>query len=216
MEIEMTTKAVAYYRTSSATNVGGDSEARQRAAVESYAEAQGIEIVAEFTDDAVSGADPVHERPGFSRLLARVAGNGVRMVLVEDPTRFARDLMVQLAGHDRMRALGVELVPVNAPSHFLDDTPTARMVRQILGAVAEFEKAQLVAKLRAARERTGRKGGSKPVPVEVVAAARKLAHPRGRAGKRSLREIAAELAAMGMVAPSGKPYGAESVKRMLA
>ena len=210
------TRAAAYYRTSSAANVEGDSLERQRVAVTSYAERNGITIVAEFYDAAVSGADPVHERPGFADLLNRIIGNGVGLVLIEDASRFARDLMVQLTGHERLRALGVELVPVNAPDHFRDDTPTARMVRQILGAVAEFEKAQLVARLRAARERTGRKGGRAAVPAEIVAAARRLAHPRGRAGKRSLREISAELAALGHLAPSGQPYGAESVRRMLA
>ncbi len=208
-------KAVAYYRTSSATNVDGDSLDRQRAAVMSYATAQGLEIVAEFYDAAVSGADPVHERPGFADLLNRIIGNGVGLVLVEDATRFARDLMVQLTGHERLRSLGVELVPVNAPDHFRNDTPTAKMVRSILGAVAEFEKAQLVARLRAARERTGRKGGRAPVPGEVVTEARRQAHPRCRAGKRSLREIAAALAELGHLGPSGRPYGAESVRRML-
>jgi DNA invertase Pin-like site-specific DNA recombinase len=35
-----------------------------------------------------------------------------------------------------------------SPTSFLDDTPTARLIRQMLGAVSEFEKAMLVAKLR--------------------------------------------------------------------
>ena len=42
----------------------------------------GFEIVQEFYDEAVSGADPVHERPGFSAMLARIEGNGVRAILV--------------------------------------------------------------------------------------------------------------------------------------
>jgi hypothetical protein len=37
--------------------------------------------------------------------------------------------------------------------HFVEDTPTAVLVRQVLGAVAEFEKTTLVAKLAAARRR---------------------------------------------------------------
>jgi DNA invertase Pin-like site-specific DNA recombinase len=56
-------KALAYYRTSSAANVGADKDSgkRQRAAVEAYAKAAGYEIVETFYDAAVSGADPVHE-----------------------------------------------------------------------------------------------------------------------------------------------------------
>jgi hypothetical protein len=39
------------------------------------------------------------------------------------------------------------------PLHFVEDTPTAVLVRPVLGAVAEFEKTTLVAKLAAARRR---------------------------------------------------------------
>lgn len=216
-------QAVAYYRTSSAANVGNDKDSltRQQAAVRSYAERNRIELVEEFYDPAVSGADPIDRRPGFASLLNRIAGNGVSLVLIEDATRFARDLAVQLAGHDRLRAMGVELVPANAPEHFREDTPTAVLVRQVLGAISQFEKAQLVAKLKAARERkrmaTGRCEGRPPVPGEVVKVARRLARKSPKTGKRrSLRGIAAELATLGHTGPSGQPYGPESVKRMIA
>ena len=51
--------AVAYLRTSSATNVGADkdSDKRQRAAIEAYAKRAGFALVAEYYDKAVSGAD---------------------------------------------------------------------------------------------------------------------------------------------------------------
>ena len=60
--------AVAYFRTSSAANVGADKDTvqRQRDAVTAYAEAHGLEIVREFHDAAVSGADPIDRRPGSS------------------------------------------------------------------------------------------------------------------------------------------------------
>ena len=152
--------------------------------------------------------------------MSYITGNGARIVLVENASRFARDLAVQIAGHDLLKDRGIELVPVDAPDHFTDETPTAVMVRQILGAVSEFEKASLVQKLRKARDRkraeTGRCEGRKPVPDEVVREARRLRRKNPRTGKRlSLRRIAAALAAMGHVAPSGNPYGAESVKRMV-
>lgn len=216
-------KAVAYYRTSSAANVGDgkDSLARQKAAVEGYAKSAGMVIADEFYDPAVSGADPIQDRPGFADLLDRIAGNGVGAVLVEDASRFARDLIVQLTGHDRLRALGVELIPANAPEHFREDTPTAVLVRQVLGAISQFEKAQIVAKLKAARDRkraaTGRCEGRKPVPAEVVKIAKRLARTKTPLGmERSLRMIAKELAALGHHGPSGSEYGPESVKRMLA
>src|SRR6476619_6382960 len=115
-------QAVAYLRTSSAANVGADkdSDRRQRTAIESFAKANGYELAGEFYDAAVSGADPIAERPGFAAMLDRIAGNGIRTILVESPDRFARDLAVQLAGHDHLRKLGVTLIPATAPDFFLE------------------------------------------------------------------------------------------------
>ena len=98
--------AIAYLRTSSAANVGSDkdSDKRQRAAIASFAKTHGYRIVDEFYDAAVSGADPVAERPGFKAMLDRIAGNGVRVILVESPDRFARDLSVQITGCHQIRA----------------------------------------------------------------------------------------------------------------
>ena len=218
----MKNQVVAYFRTSSAANVGADkdSERRQRGAVMAYAKGRRQTVVAEFYDAAVSGADPINVRPGFVALLDRCKAAGITTVLVENASRFARDLAVQLTGHALMQRLGIELVPVDAPTHFTDPTPTAEMVRQILGAVSQFEKASLVAKLRHARDskraELGRCEGRKPVPAEVVGLAKKLARVSPKTGThRSLRAIAAELAAAGYTQPSGRPYLAQSIKRML-
>jgi Resolvase, N terminal domain len=108
-----------------------------------YAEAFGAVIVDWFYDAAVSGADPIEVRPGFAELLARIADNGVRTIIVETANRFARDLMVQEVGYAMLRGLGVTLVAADSPSSFLDDGPTSNLIRQILGAVSEFDKAWL-------------------------------------------------------------------------
>jgi DNA invertase Pin-like site-specific DNA recombinase len=223
---EKLTPAVAYCRTSSAANVGPDKDslARQRGAVTAYAKAHGLEIVREFRDEAVSGADPIDRRPGFVEMLAYLHGDGARTILVENAGRFARDLAVQLTGHDLLKARGIELVPVDAPDHFADDTPTARMVRQILGAVAEFEKASLVLKLRGARDRRsaalgrrieGRKGYRATAP-ELVREAKRLARKNPKTGeKRSLRRIAEELAGSGFLNGKGRPFAAAQVARLV-
>jgi DNA invertase Pin-like site-specific DNA recombinase len=160
-------------------------------------------------------------RPGFTDLLAYCDANQVGVVLVENAGRFARDLTVQLTGHALLQSRGVELVPVDAPNYFTDPSPTAELVRQILGAVSQFEKAALVAKLRHARERkkaeTGRCEGRKAVPAEVIAQAKKLRRRSRKTGRSpSLRAIAAELAARGYLAPSGCPYHAGSIRHMLS
>jgi DNA invertase Pin-like site-specific DNA recombinase len=212
-------------RTSSSTNIGADkdSEQRQRHAIESYAKAHGYELVGWYYDAAVRGADPVADRPGFGAMLAAITGDGVRTILIESPDRFARDLAVQLAGHDHLNRLGVALVPTSAPDHFTEDTPTAILVRQVLGAIAQFDKATLVAKLKAARDRkrarTGKCGGRRShaeARPDVVALARQLRRKRPKGGQRSLREIAAELERAGHFNERGVRYSAASVQHMLA
>jgi DNA invertase Pin-like site-specific DNA recombinase len=207
--------AFAYLRTSSATNAGPDkdSDKRQRAAIAAFAKSHGYEIVDEFYDAAVSGADPIAERPGFKAMLDRIAGNGVRTIIVESPDRFARDLTVQLTGHDFLKSLEVELVPATAPDFFTEDTPTAVLVRQVLGAIAQFEKTSLVAKLKAARERSGRLGGRKSYAEsrpETVALAKQL-----RAEGHTFREIPKELADQGHLTSRGQPYAVSAIQSML-
>jgi DNA invertase Pin-like site-specific DNA recombinase len=213
-------EVVAYLRTSSSTNAGPDkdSDKRQRAAIAAFAKARGYVIVDEFYDAAVSGADPIAERPGFKAMLDRIAANGVRCILVESPDRFARDLTVQLTGHDFLKSLGVSLIPATAPDFFTEDTPTAVLVRQVLGAIAQFEKTSLVAKLKAARDRkkavTGKCGGRKSyveARPEVVALANELHGQR-----MSLRKISAALADRGYLTAGGRPYVASAVQAMLA
>ena len=125
-------KAVAYLRTSSAANVGADkdSDKRQLAAISAFATANGYEVLESYYDAAVSGADPVTERPGFMEMLRRVVSNGAKTIIVESPDRFARDLAVQLAGHDMLKSQGIALIPATAPDFFTEDTPTAVLVRQ--------------------------------------------------------------------------------------
>lgn len=151
-------------------------------------------------------------------MLDRIAGNGVRTIIVESPDRFARDLIVQLTGHDYLKTLGVELVPASAPDFFLTDTPTAVLVRQVLGAISQFEKTSLVAKLKAARDRKratgvkveGRRSHSELRP-EVVAAA-KLLYKQERL---SYREISARLFEAGHINKHGDPFSASSIESML-
>lgn len=117
--------AVAYLRTSSAANVGPDKDSavRQQAAVRAYAVAHGLELVGEFHDAAVSGADHLGDRPGFAALLAAATAAGVGTTLVESASRFARDLIVQEIGHAMLKAQGFALVAVDDPDAFSADTP---------------------------------------------------------------------------------------------
>ena len=121
------------------------------------------------------------------------------------------------------RELQIAVIPASAPDFFLEDTPTAALVRQVLEAVAQFEKASTVAKLKAARDRKrardgkceGRKSHAELSP-EMVAMAKRLRRRNPKTGKRkSLRSIAAELAALGHRNVHGRPFAAESIKAMV-
>ena len=138
---------------------------------------------ANTTGDPAAIAVPVSRGPGAPKGRPKPVGSGRRPGV--------KNLAVQIAGHDLMKARGYDLIPVDAPDYFTDETPTAVMVRQILGAVAQFEKASLVQKLRKARERRkvavgkceGRKSLAELHP-EAVALAKRLRRKSPKTGKR--------------------------------
>lgn len=216
--------AVSYLRTSSARNVGADkdSDKRQRHAVQAYAKATSILIVAEFYDAAVSGTDPIETRPGFSALLDRIEANGVRTVLVEDASRLARSVLVQELAIVTLKARGVRVITANGIDLTETDDEMKVAFRQIASAFAELEKARLVKKLQAARSRKratgvkveGRKSYAEMRP-ELVTLAKQLRRKRPKGGQRSFREIASELESQGFLTANGTKFSASSVKSML-
>jgi hypothetical protein len=151
------------------------------------------------------------------------AGERRRCQVRKPANRFARGLIVQETGHRMLRGLGIELIAADSPDSFVDDTPTAVMVRQILGAVAQFEKAALVAKLKGARERvrraTGKCEGRKAhteINPEAVALAKRLRRANPKTGERkSLRQISAALKEAGFVNEHGREYNPNSIKSMI-
>ena len=216
--------AIAYLRTSSAANVGSDkdSEHRQRGAIHGFAKRSGFEIVDEFNDAAVSGADPLETRPGFAALLDRIEGNGVSTVVVEDASRFARDLITQELGILALIKRKVTVLTCNGDDLTASNDPFKKAMRQIAGAFAELEKARLVGKLRHARERIrkerGKCEGRKPhveINPEAVALAKRLHRASPKGGRLSLRRISSELAAVGFLNERDRPYHPNSIKSMV-
>lgn len=219
------TPAVAYLRTSSAASVGADkdSDKRQRVAIEGFAKRAGFSIVGEYYDAAVSGADAIEDRPGFTGLLDRIESNGVRTVIVEDTSRFAREMRAHVLGIALLRERGVRLLSAVDGQNLTEDTDemTEGMVT-IMAVFAQIEKKRLVKKLAAARKRKrerdgkceGRKSHREARP-EVVALARKLRRKRPKGSQMSLRGVSKELAAAGYLNERGRPYAAKSVASML-
>jgi DNA invertase Pin-like site-specific DNA recombinase len=218
-------EAVAYIRTSSAANVGldKDSETRQRAAIESFAKRGGLTLVSEFSDPGVSGADPIELRPGFSSLLDRIEKNGVRTVVVEDASRFARDLVTQELGILALIRRNVRVLTSNGDDLTDSSDPSRKMMRQIAGSFAEYEKARLAAKLKAARDRKrkakgkceGRKAWAEINPL-LVQEAKRLRRRSPKGHQRSYRDVATELAKLGYVNEHGKVFNPASIASILS
>jgi DNA invertase Pin-like site-specific DNA recombinase len=219
-----TAKAVSYLRVSGKGQIEGDGFPRQREAIARYAKAAGLELVDEYRDEGVSGTKELEDREGLSDLLARIRSNGVRVVLVERADRLARDLIVGELILNQFRDLGVKVIAADSGIELTSgdaDDPTRTLIRQVLGAVAQFEKAVIVSKLKAARVRKrraegrceGRKPfGTRPGEAAIVERILKLRRkPRG--GERlSFAAIAERLNAEGAPTRTGRPWVAETVR----
>lgn len=98
-------------------------------------------------------------------MLTALHSNGVRLILVERLDRLARDLMIQESTVAELRKHGFDLISVSEPD-LMDEDPSRVMVRLFFGAIPQFGKANIVLKLRAARQpikaKTGRCEGRKP------------------------------------------------------
>lgn len=97
-------------------------------------------------------------------MMTALHADGVELILVEAPHRLARDLMIQESILHDLKQHAFELVNLAEPDLCSDD-PSRKFMRQVMGAMAEYEKSMIVAKLRGARERARAKGaceGRKP------------------------------------------------------
>lgn len=212
--------AYAYLRVSSKGQLDGDGLTRQRETVARFAAAHDFEIVRWFEDGAVRGVSELADRPAMSDMAEALASNGVKTVLVECADRLARQLMVSELILDQMRKLGVTVIACDCGADLTnDDEPTRVLIRQVVAAVAEFNKSQLVSRLREARQRrrreTGRCEGGRPygsLPGEQETLDR-IAR-RDRQGM-SARDIAEELNLRIIRSRSGKRWSERVVRRIV-
>lgn len=158
-------KAFAYLRVSGRGQIEGDGFTRQLESIGAYAKQHETGIVRVFREEGVSGTTDLENRPALAELIAALHANGVRLVLIEKLDRLARDLMVQETIIADLKKNGFNLISVSEPD-LLEDDPSRKLMRQIFGAIAEYDKAMVVLKLRGARARirarTGRCEGAKP------------------------------------------------------
>ena len=219
-------EAVSYLRCSGLGQVDGDTWDRQITAIQRYAKGHGILVVDEFRDAGVSGAKDLDSRPGLAALIDRIQSNGVRTVLVENASRLARDLMVSEVILQQLTALGCKVIAADSGTDLSADTddPTRRLIRQVLGAVSEFDRRVTVLKLRAARERVRARGkrcegrkpfGSHPRELDALARIRELYRKPHGHRRRSLQQICDTLNSEGIPTRSGKPWTRQVIRRII-
>lgn len=214
-----TMKAFAYLRVSGKGQVDGDGFDRQELACEEYAATNGIEIAEIFKEEGVSGTKELDDRPALSELFAALEENGIKTVIVEKLDRLARDLMVQETIIADIRKSGYTLLSTCEPDLCSTD-PSRVLVRQIFGAISQYEKAMTVLKLRGARQRKkakmGRCEGKKPFghyPGELTTLA--VIRSLFQRGDTSTDEIAAFLNTQGEPTRSGKPWHGSTIRKIL-
>lgn len=210
--------AVAYY-------IGADPALRrQKDAVQIYAASHKLRVVRDFWDG--SSDTPITERTGLAAMLAYVLGGGARVVLIEDPSLLAPDPATQITAHMMLDRNKVELVSVSKDWVAAKTQVLLQSKRLVFGDVVNsvLDTARLFAtRERLQRMKVGRDEASKRLgyrvegraawgrfPTETVDLARQL-----KAAGKSLRQISADLAKRGMLNNASKPYGPQSVARML-
>ena len=188
----------AYLRVSDVSQIKGDGFPRQEKAIRDYAKAHNLQVVEVFRED-VTGTE--EHRPVLARLIVSLEQNhhGVSTVIIEKLDRLARDLMVQEAIVRDFKKQGFQLISAMEGPDLCGDDPTRKFIRQVMGAVAEYDKTMLVAKLRAARERKrargekadGRRGYADTTEGQALLRHLRMLRRKPKLGhRRTLREVA--------------------------
>lgn len=216
-------RIVSYLRVSSRHQTEGDGFARQRQAIQRWTDQNGASHVGEFVEEGISGTTEILNRPALTRLVSYCLEHGpVHAVIVEKADRLARDLIVSEMLLRQFSEMGVRVIEAEGGNDLTagTDNPTATLIRQVLAAVAQFEKSSVVNKLRVARNRVraekGRCEGQKPYgDTEQERKAVALINLLARDGMTT-REIAQTLTERGVPSRSGKPWHHGTVARVIS
>ncbi len=136
----------------------------QKRAILAWASHEGHRIVRWCKDEGLSGSNGLEAREGLAEALGAIKRDEAKGVVVFHLDRLARDLILQeqLLVEIR-RTPGANLFSTSAAeAHFLSDDPddpSRKFVRQILGAVSEYESGIIALRLRSGRKRKSERGG---------------------------------------------------------
>jgi DNA invertase Pin-like site-specific DNA recombinase len=145
-------RAAIYARVSTA-NHGQDASLQTRELRE-YCERRGVEIAGEYVDVGVSGSKD--SRPELNRLMADAKQRRFDAVCVWKLDRFGRSLRHLVNALADLEALGVSFVSLKDNLDL--STPSGRLMFQIIGAMAEFERSLIQERVRAGLRNARAKG----------------------------------------------------------
>lgn len=198
----------------------------QRDAIRAWAKAGGHKIVATLSDKGISGSNGLDTRPDLAEAFRLLEAGKADALVVYRLDRLSRKLASQLVWTEQLESKGKQVISVTEPDVGQDEMRT--LVRQMLGAVAEYERATIVRRMQGGRAAKAKAGGyayGSPafgqrsedhnlVPDEREAAiAARIASLRAEG--KSLAKIAAQLNTDGVPAKRGGAWSPVTVSRVL-
>ncbi|MGW4100617.1 recombinase family protein [Mycobacterium sp. NPDC004974] len=225
-------KILAYLRVSTRDQLDAFGPERQREAIKAWAKREKHRIVGEVLED-ISGTIAPFERDGWNEAVERCAGGEAAGVVVSDLSRLSRDQVRLELTIEQMTGGAAQLFSTSGEEQrMLDDPndPQRKLIRTILAAINEYDRAMINVRLQAGRRikkaRGGYAGGQppygwtgdgksmslKPDPDEwpTLERIREL-HKE----KLSTRAIAAVLNGGAMFNRKGRPWTSASIARIV-
>lgn len=206
------TRVFAYLRVSSDIQMDKGGFERQTEAVCAFILQKGWQLVRTFKDQQ-SGADEFADRKALQDILLLAGPNTaveVDTIVVERADRIARDLLAQeiFLRECRKRSIKVYAADSGEELVLAGADPTRVLIRQILGALAQWEKSQISLKLQAGRRKKARETGRPcggPPPYGATSAERAVIEEifYARRYKKTFIEITRILNEKGFPTPSG-------------
>lgn len=157
-------KLIAYLRVSTDRQAekGLGLEVQERS-IRAWARTNGHKIVGWYRDEGVSGSNGLDSREGLPDALAELKAGQAEALIVYRLDRLARDLIVQETLLAEVKRMGCVVFSTSAAedAYLVDDPddPSRKLIRQVLGAVAEYERSMIALRLRSGRKRKAEKGG---------------------------------------------------------
>jgi DNA invertase Pin-like site-specific DNA recombinase len=204
----------------------------QQKAIRAWAKEQGHRLIRICGDEAASGAKELDRRPALAEALGMVRRGDVGGIVVPRLDRLARDLILQEQLLVEVKRGGGQLFSTSSGEQaFLQDDasdPSRRLIRQVLGAVSEYQRAMIALRLASGRARKNAAGGyaygapglgfraeGGALVRDEKEAAALLRITELREKGNSLREIAATLTTEGYQPKRSRHWHPESLRRTL-